>query len=160
MTTARPCVQGRSHRGGRMPPMARAALRPCATPGCGTLVARGHCAAHGGNPATRDGRGTATARGYGAAWARFRLEFVGALVAAGIAPTCGAALPGGPRMGASRCRAAGVWTGVGLHLHHDPPLLEAERRDRAAVCNAWRVGFLCAACHNLETARAAIESRR
>jgi len=107
-----------------------AAFRPCATPGCPELVPSGPCP-------------------------RFRRRFVADLVWAGIAPVCGATLPGGPAMTASACQRDGRLTGTRLHLHHDPPLTDAERGDVAAVCDPRRVGFLCESCHNAETARAA-----
>jgi hypothetical protein len=132
-----------------------AAFRPCATPGCPELVPSGHCPRHGQAGRARDRRDTSTARGYGVAWGRFRRRFVADLVWAGIAPVCGATLPGGPAMTASACQRDGRLTGTRLHLHHDPPLTDAERGDVAAVCDPRRVGFLCESCHNAETARAA-----
>jgi hypothetical protein len=133
--------------------MTTAALRPCATPGCSALVARGHCARHGHAGRARDRRGTSTARGYGSTWSAFRRRYIGALAAAGVAPVCGAALPGGPAMAASQCRAAGRLTGMRLHVHHDPPLRDDERGQVHVVCDPRRVGLLCEACHNAETAR-------
>jgi 5-methylcytosine-specific restriction enzyme A len=45
--------------------MPTAPLRPCAEPGCGTLVARGRCAVHA--------KPSSTARGYGQSWRGQRL---------------------------------------------------------------------------------------
>ena len=133
--------------------MVTAARRPCRAAGCGALVARGYCERHGQAGRARDRRGTATARGYGAAWAGFRGRYLAALGGLGVAAVCGATWPGGPVMTASRCRAEGRLTGGRLHLHHVPALTPAERKVVAIVCDPLRVGVLCAVCHNAETAR-------
>jgi len=126
--------------------MPDAPLRPCATPDCRQLVPRGHCPAH--RRVREQTRGTAHQRGYTAYWHQmFRPRFLGLLVEAGIAPVCGAALPAGPQTRHSRCRAAGLLTGTDLHLHHEPPLAEWERRDRSRVCDPCRIQLLCASCH-------------
>jgi hypothetical protein len=105
-------------------------------------------------------RGTAHARGYDRAWLAFRPVFIARLVEAGILPVCGAALPAGPHTADSCCRAAGLLTfsnpdGSSLHLDHDPPLRDDERRDVAAVCDPQRIQLLCAACHSTKTVREA-----
>ena len=51
----------------------------------------------------------------------------------------------------SRCRRRGVLTATKLHLDHEPPLRPEERRDRRAVENPLRVGFLCPSCHSAKT---------
>lgn len=99
-------------------------------------------------------RGSAHDRGYTASWRRFIGYFRRLLLREGIAPVCGAALPGGPTMSESRCKAEGRLSAVRLHLHHDPPLTRAEREDKRAVEDPLRVGFLCQRCHNAATARA------
>lgn len=131
--------------------MPTAALRPC--PGCRTaLVARGRCASCAKAQDTR--RGTSTERGYGSYWRRFRPQFIGMLVEAGIAPVCGAALPEGPQTKDSQCKAQGLYTLDGLHLDHEPPLTEAERKVRAIVCDPRRIQLLCGArCHQAKTQR-------
>lgn len=60
--------------------MPTAALRPCGTPGCPELVARGRCASHQqrAQVVDRQHRGTAAERGYGARWQRARVVFLGA----------------------------------------------------------------------------------
>lgn len=121
-------------------------LRPCCEPGCPTLVERGRCATHTRQREQR--RGTSSARGYGAAWEAFRQRFIDACIALGIAPICGAALPDGPSMASSRCKAAGLVNGSDLALHHDPPLADWERTDSRRVCDERRVGWLCRSCHN------------
>jgi hypothetical protein len=75
------------------------------------------------------------------------------LIAAGVAPICGAALPDGPSMKDSTCKAEGRITFRRLHLDHDPPLRADERCDRRVVCDPLRVGFLCASCHSTKTNR-------
>lgn len=111
-------------------------------------------------------RGSAHARGYTRHWREVFIPlFVRLLIAAGIrqpdlwghgATVCGAALPDGPAMTESRCKADGRLTftnmdGSSLHLHHSPPLLDEERDNRRAVEDPTRVGFLCATCHGAET---------
>jgi hypothetical protein len=126
--------------------MPTGALRYCAAVNCPALVRSGYCPAHQ-RPLERR-RGSAHARGYTAYWhAIFRPAFIARLVAAGIPPICGAALPGGPQTAHSRCQAAGLVTGTELHLHHEPPLTAEERQQRARVCDPFRIQLLCASCH-------------
>lgn len=125
-----------------------AALKDCPG-GCGAKVAKGRCQACTRKMDQR--RGSASSRGYGAAWERFRRLFVALLVAAGIAPVCGAALPDGPQTQDSQCKAAGLLVGDDLQLDHEPPLTEAERQQPRAVCDPRRVQFLCRACHARKT---------
>lgn len=97
-------------------------------------------------------RGSAASRGYDSYWSKvFRPRYVQMLIAAGITPACGAALPGGPAMEASMCKAEGRLVTAHLHLHHDPPLCDHERAHRHVVCDPLRVGFLCAVDHSRET---------
>lgn len=133
--------------------MPSALLRSCPGDGgtCPELVEHGLCAKHARARDSR--RGSAAKRGYNHRWQAFRERFVAMLVAVGIAPVCGASLPGGPGMAASLCRQQGLINGRRLHLHHDPPLRDDERTDQKAVCDPLRVGFLCEQCHNTETAR-------
>ncbi len=126
-----------------------APMRPCAG-GCGALVRKGRCPACAPDIDRR--RGTAASRGYDVFWAKFRLAFIASLVALGIVPVCGAALPDGPRTAHSKCKAAGLLTfasadGSSLHLDHEPPLRDEERGDRRAVCDPLRIQLLCASCH-------------
>lgn len=125
------------------------APRLCAR-GCGTQVVNGRCPRC--NQARQRARKTSTARGYDADWRRFRHEFQQALVAAGIPPACGAALPDGPRTTDSACRTAGVLTfasadGSSLAHDHEPPLEDWERGLYSSVCDFKRIQLLCAACH-------------
>lgn len=99
-------------------------------------------------------RGSASARGYGAVWERFRLQFMEMLVEQRIEPICGAALPFGPNTTDSLCKAQGLINGMDLHLDHEPPLTAAERRIVSAVCDATRVQLLCGrGCHAAKTRR-------
>jgi hypothetical protein len=98
-------------------------------------------------------RGSASARGYGSQWARWRRWFIAALVQQGIPPVCGARFPEGPQTTHSRCQTAGLWTGASdrgesLHLNHEPPLRDEERAYPHRVCDVRRIELLCAACHN------------
>lgn len=133
--------------------MPAALLRACSEPGgCPELVESGRCPKH--QRQTEQRRGTATSRGYDSYWSKvFRPRFMRLLIAAGVAPVCGAALPGGPAMTASTCKAQGLLNDRHLHLDHDPPLRPEERGDRRAVCDPLRVGFLCRADHARKTQR-------
>src|SRR5258708_35785614 len=125
-------------------------LRPCAEHGCPRLVDSSRCPEH--QRAVNRRRGTATARGYTSYWTNtFRPWFTRELVAHGIAPICGAALPDGPGMADSLCRVEGRLTAHPLHLDHDPPLQDHERAHRRLVCDPLRVGFLGRACHARKT---------
>jgi hypothetical protein len=80
------------------------------------------------------------------------------LITADVIPSCGAALSTGPVTTDSRCKAAGltVFTsadGTDLHLDHEPPLLEHERDNPSAVCDATRIQLLCRECHSAKTMR-------
>lgn len=131
---------------------------PCLTPRCpGLATYRGRCAQC--NQGHQRQRGSAHSRGYTSYWQNvFRPQFIQMLIAEGIVPVCGAALPGGPRTQDSQCRADGHLTftssdGSALHLDHEPPLTDAERQNRAAVCDPMRVRLLCASCHSGKTQR-------
>jgi hypothetical protein len=134
--------------------MPSALLKACPGDGgtCPELVASGHCAKH--QRLLEQRRGTATARGYDSYWSKvFRPRFMRLLIAAGVAPVCGAALPGGPAMTSSTCRANGLLNDRHLHLDHNPPLRPEERAHRHLVCDPLRVGLLCEADHARKTQR-------
>ena len=125
-------------------------LKPCSEPRCPELVTAGRCQAH--TKLKEQRRGSAASRGYDSHWSRvFRPLFIQMLIAAGVAPVCGAALPGGPSMAYSRCKAEGRLNAQRLHLDHDPPLRADERGDRRKVEDPLRVGFLCEADHARKT---------
>lgn len=130
--------------------MPYAPLRPCVG-GCGARVKRGRCADCSRH--VEQARGSASQRGYGAAWEAFRQQFVAMLIAAGIVPCCGAALPTGPRTQDSQCKADGILTFHGLHVDHEPPLEPWERGDIAKVCDQNRVQLLCHVDHSAKTRR-------
>jgi 5-methylcytosine-specific restriction enzyme A len=125
-----------------------ALLKPCAHPLCPELVESGYCPTHA--RAKERCRGSAASRGYGAAWRAFVARYREMLITQDIAPVCGASLPGGPAMTASRCRAEGRLE-ARTQVHHDPPLRDEERQDERAVCDPLRVGLLCVRCHSGET---------
>lgn len=118
--------------------------------GCGALVQhRGRCPA-----CTRRALpGTTTERGYGGMWRRFRTRYVSLLVQHGIMPCCGATLPNGPHCGPTECQQVGVLTVSNLHLDHEPPLTDAERRDPRKVCDEKRVRLLCQREHGIKSRR-------
>lgn len=130
--------------------MPDAPLRPCLG-NCGARVKSGRCPAC--SRIVEQRRGSASQRGYGTSWEAFRLQFMSLLVQAGIAPVCGAALPDGPRTQDSQCQQQGVVNGDRLHLDHEPPLQEWERRIISRICDPSRVQFLCATCHSAKTRR-------
>lgn len=131
--------------------------RACSVSGCpGMDVAggRGRCADHARQYERQ--RGNAAARGRDYHWTYiFRPRFSRMLIAAGIAPACGAALPGGPSMADSLCKAEGRLVAARLRLDHDPPLTAAEResKDRRVIEDPMRCGWLCESCHNRRTQR-------
>lgn len=127
--------------------MPQSAFRACNR--CGSLH-RGRCPTC--SKAYDEKRGTTAERGYGAAWQHFRnQQFPALLLDAGILPHCGAALPDGPQMDASECKAQGRTETRSLQLHHEPSLLAWERKHVDRVCDPTRVGFLCASCHSKRT---------
>jgi hypothetical protein len=102
-------------------------------------------------------RGSAHERGYTAAWTKWRPAFRQALISQGIYPSCGAALPTGPRTQDSQCKAQGLLVsrsqdGTDLHFDHEPPLTDDERKDPRKVMDANRIQLLCSACHSVKTA--------
>lgn len=129
--------------------MPTAAMRPCPVPRCSNLVVRGKCPTH--QKQANQFRGSATSRGYGSTWESFRQQFSNRLIEAGIVPACGSALPSGPSMQHSQCKAQGRLNIERLNLDHDPPLQDWERSDRSTVEDEKRVGFLCASCHSRKT---------
>lgn len=131
-------------------------LRPCAG-GCGTLVTKGRCPACAREPERR--RGSAHQRGYGTAWEAFRLQFLQMLLDHGIVPCCGAVLPTGPKTTDSQCLAQGYQTAEGLHLDHEPPLQDWERRYPEKVCDPNRIQLLCGPDHSAKTIRDRGESK-
>jgi len=97
-----------------------ALLRPCAQPGCHELVERGRCAAHADHDDQR--RGSAAERARHQCDGGDRERFFARLIALGIAPVCGARLPGAPVTDDSLCAAEGLLNGHQRHVDHiDPP---------------------------------------
>ena len=132
--------------------MPDALLRECSYPGgCTVLVEHGRCPAH--TLAADQLRGSSSARGYNRGWRKFAAWFRQHLIAHGILPVCGAALPGGPSTRDSQCKASGFTTATCLELDHDPPLQPRERHDPRAFHDVTRVGLLCKACHARKTQR-------
>lgn len=132
--------------------MPSAMLKPCTGEvGCPELTTGGPCAKHARQ--RERFRGSAASRGYDYGWVKFKARFIQMLIARDIAPACGAALPGGPSMQDSRCKATGVLETSHLHLDHDPPLRDEERSDPRKVCDPMRVGLLCRVDHNRKTQR-------
>lgn len=132
--------------------MPAALLRACVgRPGCPNLVESGVCGDCA--KARAAAKGKTHARGYGANWRAFKAWVIKRLIALGIAPVCGARLPGTRETTDSRCAVAGRLVNAGLHLDHIWPLSDLERLDPRLVCDPARVQILCAACHNAKTQR-------
>jgi 5-methylcytosine-specific restriction enzyme A len=110
------------------------ALRPCARPGCPDLVDSGYCDHH----QQRDRyRGNSNARGYDAAWRRFRSWYIRAFVAPDPrCQDCGGMFD-----------AAKGWSDV--ELHHVEKV--ADRPDLKLTPSNIR--HLCKACHTARTGR-------
>lgn len=125
-----------------------AATRLCPG-GCGALVTRGRCQAC----TRRVLPGSTTERGYDGMWRRFRKRYVSLLVQQGIVPCCGATLPNGPQCGPTECQQQRLITVSNLHLDHEPPLRDAERRDPRKVCDPLRVRLLCQREHGMKSRR-------
>ncbi len=86
-------------------------------------------------------------------WRRWRGAYFSQLIALDIVPICGARLPGVAPCFRTPCQEQGIetWTSSrdhSLHLHHQPELTDAERTNRAAVCDAQRIVLACDRCHN------------
>ena len=131
--------------------MPTATLPFCPVPGCSER-SHGPCRTHRAakHQQVDARRGSRHERGYDSKWVRFIVTFRQMLIARRIIPACGAKLSG-ILSSRSQCVAQGRITLEGLHLDHDPPLEDWERRDPRRVCDPHRVGFLCAACHTIAT---------
>lgn len=125
--------------------------QPCSTPRCPNTTDRGRCLTC--RTRTEQVRGSASQRGYDSYWSKtFVPWFKRQLAGKGIAPACGASLPGGPDMRPfSRCAQEGRLTIEKLHVDHNPPLDPWERKHRARVCDPKRVGLLCDEDHGRKT---------
>ncbi len=110
----------------------RAAPRPCTYPGCRSLVQAGRCDVHRRALArdTDARRGSAAARGYGGAWVKARAAFLRAH------PLCAAH------------EARGQLVAATVVDHITP-----HRGDRELFWQSANWRPLCAACHNIKTAR-------
>lgn len=128
--------------------MPSALLRACPG-GCGALVERGRCPACARLVEQR--RGTAAQRGYDARWRRLRERYLRRLVAAGVAPVCGARLPGAPETTDSLCAAEGRLVDGVLDLDHIVPH-QGQRDPR--FWDPRNLQLLChARCHPRKTRR-------
>lgn len=130
--------------------MANALLKACSAPGCPNLSAFGRCADHA--------RLSAARRGYGAGWGKLRLRFRRALIAAGVAPVCGARLPTATPAPPSRCLESGqliddslhrLRFGTALHTDHIIP----HNGDRVLFTTLTNFQLLCRDEHSAKTRR-------
>jgi 5-methylcytosine-specific restriction endonuclease McrA len=136
--------------------MPAALLKACPGDGgrCPELVTSGRCAKH--QRAVEQRRGSASARGYDRDWQALAKRFRQRLIAAGIAPVCGARLPGAPVTSHSQCRAQGHLVddsahrrryGVGLHTDHIVP----HRGNEALRLDLLNLQLLCKPEHDAKT---------
>jgi 5-methylcytosine-specific restriction endonuclease McrA len=135
--------------------MSSALLRPCASPCCPELVVSGRCATHAREVEAR--RGTPASRGYDARWRAFTERFRRMLIAAGVAPVCGARLPGAPTTRDSQCANDGRVVGDGaggqrLHTDH----ITRHRGTPAAMWDPLNLQLLCRADHSAKTMRESV----
>ena len=74
------------------------------------------------------------------------------LITAGVAPVCGARLPGAPVTRDSRCQADGLLVGdqVGHRLHTDH--IAPHRGDQRLMWSVLNLQLLCARDHDAKTA--------
>jgi hypothetical protein len=103
-------------------------------------------------------RGSAAARGYDRQWRALARRFRGMLIAAGIAPVCGARLPGAPVTQDSQCQAEGRlvddaahrrWHGTGLHTDH----IVSHRGNEQLRMDVHNLQLLCKPEHDEKTLR-------
>jgi 5-methylcytosine-specific restriction protein A len=102
--------------------MPTAPMRPCAQPGCPTLVAKGRCSAH--RLAYERQRGSPSARGYDHAWLKLRAQVL---------------------REEEYCQGCGRWRDDRDHVDHIVPLSQGGTNDRE---NLQR---LCLSCHSRKT---------
>lgn len=126
--------------------MPNALLRPCATQPCAELVESGHCPTHARGKERM--RGSSWKRGYDRAWQAIRASFWTALIAAGIAPVCGARLPGAPVTVHSQCAREGRLNDRKLETDHIVP----HRGDQRLFRDVLNLQLLCRRCHSIKTA--------
>lgn len=129
--------------------MANALLKLCAQPGCPTLTTSGRCPDHG--------RQTAARRGYNAGWQGIRARFRRLLIAAGIAPVCGARLPTAPLAPPSQCQASGQLVDDSLHTRRFGSALHTDHivphgGDRRLFTDVNNLQLLCRREHAEKTA--------
>ena len=126
-------------------------MRPCARPGCVTLVDKGYCPAH--TKAKVQGydkaRGTSTQRGYGVRWGRYRDRFLERN------PLCGDRPHNLPPTGDSLCQKQGLSVRANVVDHitpvtgpNDPTFYKPEGQQS-----------MCDRCHQIKRQREAMDAR-
>lgn len=78
----------------------------------------------------------------------FKRSVLSEMRAVGVAPRCGARLPGAPITTHSACQRAGRVT-VGYALDHIVP----HEGNRALLFDRLNVQYLCRTCHSVKTAK-------
>lgn len=115
-------------------------MRPCAQPGCPTLVQKGRCAQH--ERQQDRARGTAQERGYDHAWAEYSKRFRVAH------PVCGERADGTLDRVHSRCAQQGLTTAAQC-VDHTVPMSQggskwdpANHMSACLDCNTWKANTI------------------
>jgi 5-methylcytosine-specific restriction protein A len=127
-------------------------MRVCLEPNCPTLVERGRCPKHSREKVrTYDRwRGTATARGYGSRWSRFRAHFLAEYC------FCGDRAPGAPQTGDSVCARDGLLVAATVADHIVPVLGPND----PSFFELTALQALCSRCHDGKRGRESAAARR
>lgn len=119
--------------------MSSAALRPCATPRCPTLVRAGHCAHHAQVNDLR--RGNANQRGYTYRWSQFSKGWLCRF------PICGMRADGALHAEHSKCVQQGRTVAAECTDHIDG---HARPDDRETFFDEDRLQSLCSNCNRIK----------
>jgi len=124
--------------------MPTAALRPCPHPGCGKLVASGHCDAHrrARQQQVDARRESSSKRGYTSRWQNYRRHFLR------LHPLCGDQHDGSSSGEHSACVRAGR-VSAATDVDHRVP----HRGDKSLFWQSSNHQSLCHECHSAKTAR-------
>jgi HNH endonuclease. len=125
--------------------MPAAILRYCATPGCSALVASGRCLkCQTAHVQTYERlRGTASERGYGVRWSRYRRWFLNQW------QLCGDRPPGAPQTNDSQCAAIGLYVAASVVDH----IVPVTGPDDPTFFTPQAHQALCETCHNIKRQR-------
>ncbi len=131
--------------------MPTACKRPCAHPRCTELVTSGRCPKHQKAKAQAydDRRGTASSRGYGTRWTKYRAWFLEQN------PCCGDRPHGFPQTGDSQCVTQGLSVMATVVDHVIPVTGPGDPSFYTPAAHQ----ALCESCHNAKRQRESIATR-